>query len=153
MRARAEVFGEMKNAKHPLRGIWAGIIQRCENQNNPAYHRYGGAGISICRRWRESFNAFVMDIGERPTLGHSLDRFPNPSGNYEPGNVRWATQVQQCRNRVKSPILGDDTYPMKRHNVHLPDWMYDDLVMLEEDTGVEASEHIRRAIDEMLVKL
>jgi hypothetical protein len=83
---------------HPLHGIWIGMIQRCENENNPSYPKYGGRGIRVCERWRNSFLDFVSDVGERPTLKHSLDRYPNNNGNYEPGNVRWATASQQMSN-------------------------------------------------------
>jgi hypothetical protein len=66
--------------------------------NVPAYARYGAVGITVCDRWR-SFDNFIADVGERPSLAMSLDRWPNKSGNYEPGNVRWATGSQQCRNK------------------------------------------------------
>lgn len=52
----------------------------------------------MCQKWQESFQAFVADVGERPT-GMTLDRYPNPAGDYEPGNVRWATPLQQRHNR------------------------------------------------------
>lgn len=74
------------------------MIQRCENPKHTAYHRYGGRGIQICERWRQDFEAFVSDVGQRPSLSHTLDR-ENGDGNYEPGNVRWATPVVQQRNR------------------------------------------------------
>lgn len=84
---------------------WAGIIQRCTNRHIPVYRFYGGRGITVCDRWSNSFVDFLEDVGLRPTEKHSLDRFPNQNGNYEPGNVRWATQKEQMRNRRSNRII------------------------------------------------
>lgn len=78
---------------------WGSMIQRCTNPKARGYERYGGRGISVCREWTESFQAFFQFLGRRPSKNHSVDRFPDPSGNYEPGNVRWATTKEQGRNR------------------------------------------------------
>ncbi len=80
------------------------MLQRCLNPNNPAFKDYGGRGITVCERWRNSFEAFLSDVGRRPSPKHSLDRYPDKDGNYEPGNVRWATAKQQMRN-VRSNML------------------------------------------------
>jgi hypothetical protein len=77
---------------------WRSMITRCSNPRYHAWHRYGGRGIEVCQRWRASFLHFVADMGRRPP-GTSLDRFPDPDGNYEPGNCRWATRAQQRQNR------------------------------------------------------
>ncbi|MET8113722.1 hypothetical protein [Streptomyces prasinus] len=74
------------------------MIKRCENPNNHAYARYGGRGISVHPEWRANFGAFLRDVGRRPSPDLSLDRIDN-DGNYEPGNVRWATAKQQANNR------------------------------------------------------
>lgn len=79
--------------------IWGGIKSRCHCKTATGYKNYGGRGIQVCERWRASFSAFLADVGPRPSPQHSLDRFPNNDGNYEPGNVRWATPSQQHNNK------------------------------------------------------
>jgi len=76
---------------------WINIKQRCYNKNDPAYKYYGGRGITLCKEWENSFEAFLNDVGRRPTSKHSIDRIDN-SGNYEPSNCRWATHKEQGRN-------------------------------------------------------
>lgn len=74
------------------------MVYRCTNPKSRDYRRYGANGITVCDRWRDSFEAFIADMGERPSRSHSLDRYPNGAGNYEPGNVRWATAKEQANN-------------------------------------------------------
>lgn len=77
---------------------WRDMRARCSNQNAGEWSRYGARGIRVCDRWSASFEAFLADMGERPSADHSIDRI-NPNGNYEPTNCRWATRAQQQRNR------------------------------------------------------
>lgn len=74
---------------------WKGMVQRCYNKSNPKYPNWGGRGITVCARWRESFADFLVDMGPKPE-GLSIHRVDN-DGNYEPGNCVWATDAVQAR--------------------------------------------------------
>jgi len=86
--------------KHPLYDTWRMMMARCYSTSHEYYGRYGGRGIVVCKRWHDPA-VFISDIerllGPRPN-GCSLDRYPDNDGNYEEGNVRWATPVQQRHN-------------------------------------------------------
>jgi hypothetical protein len=84
--------------------IWCQMIGRCESPTNQGYRYYGGRGISVCPRWRKDFLAFLADMGERPSMEHTLDRI-DVNGNYEPGNVRWATRKEQARNTRRNRFV------------------------------------------------
>jgi len=77
---------------------WLSMKGRCYNKKVLAYDRYGGRGISVCERWRNSFPNFLADMGPKPSPELSLDRIDN-DGNYEPSNCRWATAKQQNNNQ------------------------------------------------------
>lgn len=93
-----------KSGRHPLYFTWNMMKQRCENPNNRKYRRYGARGILVCDEWRNDPAAFIawieQNLGQRPA-GMTLDRIDN-DGNYEPGNVRWATPRQQRANQTVS---------------------------------------------------
>jgi hypothetical protein len=72
---------------------------RCLNPKVESYKDYGARGVTICEEWRKDFSAFYRCVGARPSPLHSIDRYPNNDGHYEPGNVRWATKEQQVANR------------------------------------------------------
>lgn len=80
------------------RRAWRGMKSRCHSQVNGSWKYYGGRGISVCDRWRASYLDFLADVGRAPSWEHQLDRIDN-DGNYEPGNVRWATRSQQAHNK------------------------------------------------------
>jgi hypothetical protein len=95
-------------SKTPMYSIWHGMVQRCTNARSTSFKRYGGRGITVCDAWRTSFEAFARDVGPRPSKLHSIDRIDN-SGNYEPGNVRWATidvQLRNTRRNVHATVGG-----------------------------------------------
>lgn len=78
--------------------IWNSMRQRCDNPNNPAYHHYGGRGITYQESWRD-FASFIEDMGRRPSSELSLDRI-DPNGSYTKENCRWATRLVQSQNRT-----------------------------------------------------
>lgn len=80
------------------------MLGRCTNPNNRDFVLYGGRGIRVCARWSASFESFLADMGERPTKRHSIDRIDN-NGDYEPGNCRWATPLEQNRNRRNTRLV------------------------------------------------
>jgi hypothetical protein len=90
---------------HTTGGKWSpeyrsyqAMLDRCTDPTNNRYAMYTSRGITICARWLESFENFLADMGQKPTPKHSIDRIDN-DGNYEPGNCRWATAMQQRHNR------------------------------------------------------
>lgn len=91
------------NSNHDLYQIWTGIIKRCTNPRHKAYSMYGARGITVCDRWKASFEDFVSDVGDRPSPNHSIDRIDNDAG-YSPDNCRWATQTEQCRNTRRNRV-------------------------------------------------
>ena len=94
--------------KTPEHRSYGAMIQRCENVNHHAYPMYGGRGIKVCKAWRESFETFYKDMGPRPSMEYTLDRYPNKDGNYEPSNCRWATKDEQNFNRRDNTSLTID---------------------------------------------
>jgi len=83
--------------RSPEYHVFSGMVARCENKKNGRYHRYGGRGIKVCSRWRDNFEVFLADMGERPSSKHTIERLDN-DGDYEPGNCVWATRKQNDRN-------------------------------------------------------
>jgi hypothetical protein len=84
---------------------WRGMKERCFNPNHASFGNYGGKGVTVCKEWKDSFPAFLRDMGKRPAKC-SLDRI-DPEGNYEPGNCRWVNQKTQANNKSQ-PTLTDD---------------------------------------------
>lgn len=87
--------------------VWIGMVQRCTNPKHKMYALYGGRNIVVCEAWRRSFEAFLSDMGKRPSPKYSLDRV-DTNGHYEPSNCRWATQKEQCRNTRRNKIIEYD---------------------------------------------
>lgn len=96
-----------RNGKHGEAGrlsktkeyrAWLHMVERCTNPKMIDFRLWGGRGIQVCNRWRASFENFLEDVGRAPSSRHSIDRFPDNNGNYELGNVRWATPREQSLN-------------------------------------------------------
>ena len=84
---------------------WLSMRQRCSDENHISFKNYGAKGISVCERWQSSFETFLSDMGKRPTMKHSIDRYPDQNGNYEPSNVRWATRTEQGNNKTNNRAI------------------------------------------------
>lgn len=93
--------GSSDTAEHVA---WCHMKSRCYDKNNVQWDDWGGRGIVVCDRWRDSFDLFLLDMGVKPSPEHTLDRIEN-DGNYEPGNCRWATRIEQNRNRRSVRML------------------------------------------------
>jgi len=92
---------------------WCGIKGRCYNEKSTSYKYYGARGIKMCDSWVNSFENFYADVGPRPSNKHSLDRIDN-DGDYSPENCRWATRIQQARNKSNNVYVN---YKGKKRNV------------------------------------
>lgn len=98
-----------RNTKHgacdtPEYDAWKNMLARCYNKNGQEYRNYGGRGIVVCDRWRESFENFLADMGKRPGPKYSVER-RKTNGNYSPENCYWATWREQSRNKRNNRLL------------------------------------------------
>ncbi len=112
----ANTYGADKRTTHGHTGLrydgekskeylsWQAMKARCSDPKNSNWQRYGGRGIGVCERWRDSFENFFADMGRRPTPDHELDRIDN-NGGYEPGNCKWSTRLEQANNRSNTRLL------------------------------------------------
>lgn len=101
MKARPEEHHGMRRSAEY--SVWMDMRTRCGNPRDKDYKNYGARGISVCKRWAESFIAFFSDMGPRPE-GMTLDRI-DVNGNYEPGNCRWIDRKTQVRNRRNALLV------------------------------------------------
>lgn len=100
--------------KTPEYNAWKHMKEHCSNSG---YKYYSDMGVAMCDRWLNSFENFLADMGERPSEKHSIDRWPDRYGNYEPSNCRWATPEEQVNNRRTTLFL---TY--RGHTLSLSRW-------------------------------
>jgi len=113
MSARAKHGHSRGGHPSPEYRAWKGMIRRCTAPRDRNYPNYGGRGISVYPGWVSNFQEFLAHIGPRPGREYSLDR-ERVDGNYEPGNVRWATNLQQQRNKRSTIYVqfGERTVPL-----------------------------------------
>ena len=98
--------GRVKDENAAMYNRWSNMRRRCNDPKQRQYHDYGGRGIKVCPEWDASFQAFLDHMGEPPTPDHTMDRIDNDKG-YEPGNVRWATYVEQAANKRPTSLRGE----------------------------------------------
>lgn len=94
----------VKGGRKPTKeySIWGGMNRRCNAKRGKEYKNYGAKNIKVCERWKNSFELFLEDMGRCPSPLHSLDRYPNKKGDYEPNNCRWATLEEQNNNKTNN---------------------------------------------------
>jgi hypothetical protein len=98
MQAHNRMRSEAAHRSEPEFGVWLGMKDRCHNPKSRSYARYGARGIHVAQVWRDDYDAFIRDMGPRPSPTHQIDRIDNNRG-YGPGNCRWATPSENCRNK------------------------------------------------------
>lgn len=96
-------FNKESTTKHGQCGTseyvsWQHMLRRCDTEGESGYDRYGGKGVKVCKRWIHSFSNFYKDMGPKPSSSHTIDRYPDKKGDYEPSNCRWATKKEQAQN-------------------------------------------------------
>ncbi len=107
-------------------GSWHAMRCRCLNEKDQAYDKYGGRGIIICDRWKDSFKNFLEDMGLKPTKKHTIDRIDG-EGNYEPNNCCWATMKEQTKHRKPNHLL-----TLRGETKYLTEWA--EILNIKADT-------------------
>lgn len=128
----------MSRRHNPTYTAWAAAKQRCFNPNNTKYRDYGGRGITMCPQWRDSYECFLRDMGEKPPR-HCIDRI-DVDGNYEPTNCRWADNYTSILNRRVNVRFRVDVSWLQRI----------DAIRNHQTVVVDRGEMVRRLVDRVL---
>ena len=99
-------------SKSPEYRIWKAIKNRCLRESHRSYHRYGGRGITVCDRWKNSFTAFYEDMGQKPFPKAQIDRIDN-DGNYEPENCIWTSNKENNRHTSRTKLSMNEAYEIR----------------------------------------
>ena len=100
---RWRIYESRRAPRPPEFGVWRSMVQRCTNPKIKHFHNYGGRGIKVCKRWRV-FKNFLADMGQRPSIRHTLERKKNNLGYYK-ANCKWATRREQAENRRDNQLV------------------------------------------------
>lgn len=109
----ATIHGHARGDRSREYRTWLSMRLRCKFRPE-----YKGRGVTVYAKWATDFGAFLADVGPAPSSAHTLDRWPNPAGNYEPGNVRWATRLEQRHNRRPDSRVGRPWLGKRRQLPH-----------------------------------
>ena len=101
-------YHSRENRDSRVSKTWANMLTRCYNPAATRYESWGGRGVKVCGRWRNSFQNFLSDMGLKPTPRHTLDRIDN-NGNYEPSNCKWSTYAEQRKNQRSARPQSEST--------------------------------------------
>lgn len=107
---------------------WGALVQRCTNPRAANFKYYGGRGIKVCERWlgEFGFENFFADMGERPSLMHTVDRREN-DGDYTPENCRWATKAEQAQNSSRAKLESHEPSQIR--------WLVNELKFSQAEVG------------------